>query len=445
MSGRPRTVFLGMHEVAGYYAGLAEGLEAHGCRTVRVELVRHPFRYPAAPPPTRLLRLLASTARRRSDAGRSARLAWRASQLPVRLLVLCWAAARCDAFVFGFGSAIFHPAELRLLRALGKPVVHIFHGSDSRPPWMDGFDVNRIGEGRPLKRLTRRRAARVRHIERHTTAIVCNPASAQLHTRPFACFLRFGIPVPPPAPPAGGAIHPEGGRGAAVRPVRLLHSPSRPLEKGTAAIRDAVATVAARGHAVELVEITGRPNAEVVAAILDADLVLDQLYTDQPMAGLATEAATLGRPTLVAGYAAGDEGACLPLATIPTRFVRSERFVDALEELVVDAAGREQLGRAASEFVATEWAPAVVARRLLDLLDGATDPRLLVDPSEITYVHGYGQTEERVRAVIAGLVSAYGTDALQIGHNPRLEAAALALAAAADHQAEAPGMRRGLR
>jgi hypothetical protein len=76
----------------------------------------------------------------------------------------------------------------------------------------------------------------------------------------------------------------------------VLRNP-HPVLKGTASIRAMVERLSARGLAVELVTIEGRPNAEVMRAMRDSDLVVDQLYSDTPMA-VRDRGASLGRAVL---------------------------------------------------------------------------------------------------------------------------------------------------
>ena len=45
---------------------------------------------------------------------------------------------------------------------------------------------------------------------------------------------------------------------------------------------------------IKFIEITGRPNQEVLELISTCDFVIDQLYSDMAMVGFATEAAFFG-------------------------------------------------------------------------------------------------------------------------------------------------------
>lgn len=62
-----------------------------------------------------------------------------------------------------------------------------------------------------------------------------------------------------------------------TRPLRVLHAPNHPAVKGTAALRNAVEQLSKEGLPVTLEVIQNRPNEEVREAILNADLVVDQL------------------------------------------------------------------------------------------------------------------------------------------------------------------------
>ena len=247
-------VFIGTTEIAGYYRRLQFGLGQHGVVSTRVEFVEHPFTYGADERRNPLLAAVGWTARRRCAAiGRPlvVRLAWRLIQAPLRVPLLVWAAARHDAFVYVYGTSVAGPWELPLLRLLGKRVIHIFHGSDTRPPYIDGFVIQGGDSPRRMRRLTRHTARTVRWIERWTHVIMSHPASAQLHRRPFVAGLNVGIPIwSIDDSRRDGSAGPEA-RARSERPdaatVRLLHSPSNPRLKGTEHIRSIVADLRRHG------------------------------------------------------------------------------------------------------------------------------------------------------------------------------------------------------
>lgn len=418
-------VFIGPLEVAGLAAGWVQGLQACGVRAELVCTYVHPFAYANHPNPVWIHRLWARLGRRRAALPRSRPLH---KGLAIVLhqcvgwLVVLWALGRYDAFVFLFGETITNTSmELRLLRWWRKRVVVVFQGSDARPAYIDGawFPADRPFDAAAAASAAARQRRKVQRLERHASVVVDARATAQFLTRPFVNWFALGIPRPvgpsTPAPSTGA--------------VRVLHSPSHPVLKGTAEVRAAIARLQARGIAVELVTIEGRPNAEVLQALHDCHLVVDQLYSDTPMAAFATEAASLGRAVIVGGCAADRAAAQVgPLPLPPTVYVRPEDFEATLEALVRDPARREALGAAGAAFVATEWSPAVVGARLLRVLRGDIPPAWWCQPSEVDHVVGCGLPESVARERVAAMIRHGGRAALQVAHNPALERAFVAFA-----------------
>ena len=392
--GGPGRVMLGLTEVAGYYAGLQAELRRLGVDATLVTVTDHPFQYGGAAD-TALLRVrralvrrLASVAAERGGAARRVplKLAGRA----VDVLLLGWAATRFDTFVFGFGTTFTgRPQwELPLLRALGKRVICVFHGSDSRPPYLDGA-VMALGRGRTVEecvRATRLVRAIVSHVDAHADAVIDNPLSAHFHARPCVNWYAIGV-MSLPASPAEPAL-----RGT----VRVLHSPSHPEAKGTPLIRRAIENLRARGIPIELVEMTGRPNAEVLAEIERCDFVVDQAYSDTPMATFAAEAARWGKPAVVGGYGGEAFRQFIPPRFLPpTEYCRPEEMEAAIERLATDAEYRRALGARAQAFLAHRWSPGRVARRLLRVMQGRVPRAWLFDPAQIRYLQGGGMPEAR--------------------------------------------------
>src|SRR6185436_9736795 len=125
-------VFLGLTEVSGYYAHLRKGFEQIGGDCVFVDLSGHGLGYGGATDwwsARTLVRL--ATARRG--------VMLRIVSLFLRGILFVHAAATCDVFVFGYLTTFFRFRELPLLQLLGKRIIYVFHGSDSRAPYLDGY------------------------------------------------------------------------------------------------------------------------------------------------------------------------------------------------------------------------------------------------------------------------------------------------------------------
>ncbi|WP_341890090.1 hypothetical protein [Variovorax sp. YR752] len=418
-------VFVGPLEVAGIGAGFVEGLRANGASADLVCAYAHRFAYSAQAVPARIVRWWAHWGTRRAALPASRPVAkgfaFGLQQL-IGWAVLAWAVRRYDAFVFLYGETITNTGlELNLLRWLGKRTVVVFVGSDARPPYIDGgwFPADRPFDLDAVRLAAARQQRKVTRLERQASLCVNALATAHFHRRRFVDWFALGIPraAQAAAPAPNGTT------------LRALHSPSHPVLKGTARIRAVVEALRAKGVAIELVTIEGRPNAEVMQALRDCDLAIDQLYSDTPMAAFATEAASVGRAVLIGGYNAGRvaaDASGLPMP--PTRFVHPDSLETALEALAADRAERERLGAQAHAFVAGHWSPAAVGARLLCLLRDDIPPVWWREPAQVTHLHGCGLAEDAARDRVRSLIDRFGAGALQLDDKPALREAFIAFA-----------------
>lgn len=306
---------------------------------------------------------------------------------------------------------------------LGKRIVYVFHGSDSRPPYLDGYQQRARRPG-DLVAETRWKKRAIATIERYADAIVCTPIHTHLHERTAIAYQRIGIPV----------AYDED-RAEVVRPpspgVRILHAPSAPENKGTAVIRAAVERLRARGYAIDYVELSGRPHREVVAELEACDLVVDQLYGEGPIGGFATEAAFFGKPAVLGTHTDEIWRIYATAELPPVARCRNEDIEETIRQLLDDPGRRASIGAAACAFVRTQWTPRQVALRFRLILTGDVPGEWLFDPRSVRDVHGAGLPEERLRAVLAAYIAEGGVAALGVADKPGLERALVAFAAGA--------------
>jgi hypothetical protein len=413
--GAPR-VFIGLLEVGGYYANLAAGLAATGTPTTFADLGDHPFRYGGGSSHP-LVELARRARRRRMNAtGSAARIAWQAAYRLTLLLLLSWALATHDVFIFGFRTTFLRLRDLAILRRLGKRVVLVFHGSDARTPYVDGADMD-PATGRSIgdcARLARTKKGDIRMIERSADVIVAFPLYGHFFSRPIVSFLDVGIPQPPigefpppaPEPPAP--------------PLRILHAPSNPFVKGSARIREVIAGLVAEGLPLELVELVGVPNSVVREELARCHFVVDQLYSDIPVTGLVAEAARYGRPSVLGGYGWEEIARLMPrLDWPPVELCHPDGLEVAVRKLATDADRRRQLGLAARRFAET-WAAERVAGRFLDLIDGRIPSAWVHAVDGVRYTRGVGLAEEHAREIVRALIAQEGTGSLQLDDRPAM-------------------------
>jgi hypothetical protein len=404
---------MGPGEVAGFFAGLKHGFEEIGVEAEHFLLFPSSFGYVAqdhylAGPYARAQRVWFHGPRLLRPLGH-------AYALFLRLLIVLEAIRRYDVFIFpGLGS-FFRFYELPLLKLLGKKVIVIFFGSDARPPFFSGRHVDDDGQAAdPARTFTEAKAMlrRIRRVERHADWIVNHTGTDQFFTRDYIRFAAMGLPVRPPKPTAGAG---DGGA------IRVVHAPSRPIAKGTPIFRRAVEEIKAEGHPIDYIELRGVPNTQVLAELADCDFVLDELYSDLPMAMFATEAATFGKPAVVGSYYADDYDRDNPgLERPPTLFIHPDETKAAVRRLVEDEAYRLELGGRARDFVRRHWSPAAIASRLVNIVEGRVPEEWIARPRDSLYIWGWGLPEPFWHRQVADYVAHNGWDALLLGHRPAL-------------------------
>ncbi|MDD0808781.1 hypothetical protein PSQ20_00385 [Curvibacter sp. RS43] len=335
---------------------------------------------------------------------------------------------RFNAFIFIFGSTITNSElELWLLRYFGRKIIFIYVGSDARPPFIDGvwFPASDFpGDFERVSRMARKFKMRIALHEKYANYLVNSPSTAQYHERPYINWFAMGVPK---ASSVRGVGLEEGP--IFKRPVRILHSPSNPGVKGSQAIFSVLDNLRARGYEFELIKLQGVSNDVVLQELNACDFVIDQLYSDTPMAVFATEAAHFSKPAVVGGYFAEHIHRVLPEDMIPpSLYVVPSDLEAAIERMIVDVDFRLELGRRAFDFVQSKWMSDKVAARYLKLLQDQAEEGWWSDPQDIDYVCGVGMPEGHAANLVDGLIAHAGVTSLQVADKPRLEQAFVRLA-----------------
>jgi len=399
-------ILLGLDDIAGYLSSLRKGFDRLGVPVDTVFTRPHPFDYEADPVPAWVRTWQRSAARqdqRPSFLHRLGYVCW-------SLLIWLWALTRYRVFIFSFGKTFLpYNLDLPLYRLLGKQTIFVFLGTDCRADYLGACAYIDEWSAAQCAQAVADRKARLQKIERYADYLVNTPALALLLERSFVHIHKLGMPrevqVVPHEPMGTGRI-------------RVLHSPSRTGIKGSKRIRAIAERLQAR-HDFEWIELTGRPNAEVLDEIARCDFVVDQLYADTPMAVFASEAACLGKPALVGGAYAEYLARHVEADDIPpSLFVPPDQFESAFERLLSDSVYRVELGHRAREYVQNRWQPEQVAARYLELIGDVVPASWWVDPLQIEAVAGVSFEADRVRAMIRELLALPQPDPLQLGDKP---------------------------
>lgn len=413
MSKAKPNVFIGTKEIAGYYAGLTCGFKAIDVPVTRFLRQAHRFAYDDG---TQWENLLQRLGQRYRGASKKARILHPLlAPVPAFEAVLTKRIiASHDIFIFGAMTSLdgvltggARLEDLKLIKAAGKTVICVFHGSEVRPPWLNGSFRTQHPDA--LIASGRRLIARLRTIEAYADIIVSHPPMAPLQQVPYAQYLAVGIPMEKTRQ-LSSRNGPEGNR-----PLKLVHAPSNPEAKGTERIKEVIERIRSKGYSIDLRLLSNVPHAEVMAALSQADLLVDQVFSDTPMAHLAAEAATQGCPSVVGGYdLAALREATDPAIWPPSITGKPEDLYDLVLWAIENAEERRRIGAAAEAYVSSNWTAEKVARNFLRLAEEGIPEAWRVDPVARRFWGGYGMTLDQRDEMIARVVAAGGIESLFI-------------------------------
>jgi len=433
-------VFIGPHEIAGYYSNLSKGLQSIGVRADFITFQSHPFGYGGETKLPLILKAMRWVNKFRGKQGRSRPVRFLYA-LPGEILSAVWALVTIlsyDVFIFGFGRTLLrNNYDLKLLKLFRKRVIcNLGHGSDARPPFIDGGYQSKQGKRPTIEETYRLTILTRKIVDRHfkyASVVLGAPYSTSQYA-PSKFINHFSIGIPFDRDDLKKIENQKDPIAIRERhSVRVLHAPSHAAAKGSPLISSAIKRLKDKGYAIDFILIEGRPVAEVFEEIIKCDLVVDQIYSDTPMAGFATEAAFHGKPVIVGGYGFDKLRSFVPVEMWPPSITSNpNQFEQAIEEMVSNVNQCERLGKAAQVFVREKWSPTEVGKRYMRLINDDIPESWWVEPKEIAYLHGAGQSEETSREIIREMVSTYGEDSLQLSHRPDLHAAFLKFAGMGD-------------
>jgi hypothetical protein len=424
-------IYIGPREISGYYANLAYGFKKIGIKCDFITFEAHNFQYGGETSTPLLIlfsRYLISYCRK-NHLPRFSRKFLTLLVILSRFLWSSWAILHYDVFIFGFGeSLIAKNFDLPILKFLRKKVIMNFaHGSEARPPYMDGALKLENGNSPPLEYIAHRAQAlkqKLFYCSNYTPLIIGSPLSTSpLSLVNFINWFSLGVPVKP----IESSCRPQkfGNKIQSIQdkmPVRILHCPSHPYAKGSKQIYNAINSLKSKGHEIDFVTIQNSPHSEIIKEIQKCDFVVDQLYSDTPMATFANEAASYGKPAIVGGYGLEYLKSFVSESMWPpSKTCHPDNIEQAIEDLINDPHERNIIGMKAKEFVEKKYNPANVALNYLHVIKDDIPKGWWVNPDEIFYLEGCGQKSSHTKNLIRSIVDEFGLKSLQLSHRPLLE------------------------
>ncbi|HRP67944.1 MAG TPA: hypothetical protein PLY93_00210 [Turneriella sp.] len=422
-------IFLGVTEIAGYYAGLQKGLCELGYQCNHYLYFSHPFKYsqPSRSLLCNIIRMLIQLHNRLSHKNHFFELL-KLLLFPSRLIFQALFFFSCifkfDIFIFGYCTSFFSPlpkifscfefSELYLLKLLGRKIIFVMHGSDVRPPYMDG-----TYQGVDIKTfvsLNKERKKRITRLEKLANYIVCDPAYAAYFTK--SVINRSYIMCPASVIYKADDILQRTDNKA---PFSIVHAPSAPSLKGTLEIQKAIQNLKRQGYRIRYTEIINQSNQKVIETILSSDMVIDQLYSDIPLPGLASESALLGRAVVMGIY---DQkfvlGQIDAKARPPVCYVYPESIEEELLKILKK--GRHFIfkqGKKLQKFAYQNITPLVVAKRFELIFENRIPGKWWYNPNAYDYIFGCVITKKRLFSNIKKIINEFGISALQMNDKPQ--------------------------
>jgi glycosyltransferase involved in cell wall biosynthesis len=422
-------IFIGYSEIAGYCSSLAYsfnelGQKAHFCNLL-------PNKYYPAGKLTVIESMLKRHLRSRAGKNRVSSFLRRNLKKNLLKLLLHEMKTRYDVFIFIGTYSPFFENERGLLKGIGKTIVSVFLGSDSRPLYLNALYYDKYGtDYHEFAKAIIKQHEEIKRIEDGSDFVICHALSAHFLSRPFVRFMALGFPkvigdnsADGPSQKVENSVF---GKNAIDETLKILHAPTAPKYKGSEKIAHIIEELREEGIAVKLKTITEKPNREVIQALRECDLVIDELYSDTPLAGFAHEAGQFAKLPIVGSYAEAKDffGDSIP----PSMFIHPDELKENVRALFHDRGALAEKGEALKEFIDTEWNPAAVAMRYIRLINNRGQKEWYTSPSEIRYVRGWGIEERELRGKLKALISNTGADTLCMHEKPELELALLSFA-----------------
>lgn len=311
-----------------------------------------------------------------------------------------------DVFIFSANYTYFgFHIDRFILKALNKITIDVALGSDARPPYLNGnyldYSINKV------KRVTATKKKVINRKVKFSTHLIDHPTTSQFNSRSYVPILYMGLPFFFPevdTPPITNK-----------KPL-ILHAPSNPKLKGTNIIRKVIDDLKSEGvFDFEYKELIGIPQTEVLEQLQKCSFIINELYSDTLMAGLDTEAAWFGKPSIVGGYNLDMVEQTVDKNNQPPTYRIQPSEVElkqAIIHLLTDREYRQQLGKDAQNFVKENWSSRRVAQKYLDLISGKIPDNAYRSPYKDFDIYGCGINKDDRRNMIKKIIDKFGVKAL---------------------------------
>lgn len=333
----------------------------------------------------------------------------------IRLYLFIKYLIKCNVFIFSYNASFLWLIDLPILKFFNKTIIYSYHGSDSRPPYLNGNYIKNNFSIEFVKKFTYEIYKKNKFIEKYADFIIGYPATCQFFSRIMINTLWIGLPIDLQHKKLA-IIQKESSS------IKIIHAPSSRKAKGSDYFKKIILELKNEGYKISYEELYNVPNNEVLNKIQNSDLVLDELYSDTTMAGLATEAAFFGVPSIVGGYHDNISKDLKYMSLPPSKYVDPDLIKKALIELIVSKDERQSLGKSAKEFVKKNWTPLLVAKKYLMLIKKEKLPEIAYyHQDDVVSFYGWAVNKRDLKNFLKEYIGKFGKEGLFLSHNKKLE------------------------
>lgn len=421
MKQKKNRIFIGLSETSGFYGRLYEGLIQLGveCFFAPIALNKHEYSYELKT--NKLVQVCQiSIMKAVSSSNIVFKVVWRMAYECFKFLLFFWAIFKYNVFIFSGGKCFWGVKDIWIYKLFKKKLVFICLGSFTRLPFTDGSFLTGVYTGkRPsvkdMVSETIKRQKRVDILEKYADVFINLPSQAQLNRRKYISLCNIGLPLGK----MPEALHSEKMKHS-ENIVRILHAPSYIGCRGTLEFRKILEELKGEGFLFEYFEVTGVKNEVLLQRIQECDFIIDELYSDTPMATLVQEAAFYGKPAVVGGYFAEHyidfyERELLP----PSLYVTPENIKQAIRKMITEKEFREELGKKAQNFVKKNCTSEIVAKKINSVIMGVSPQKWIMEAESVENIYGYGMSQEKIKEVVSSIVKIGGDKKLSSAGNIR--------------------------
>jgi hypothetical protein len=187
-------VFIGLFEIAGYFSNLKKGFEELGIECCFISLTPHPFEYEQKNEADFFVNAIRAIQIKKSKKNKNYQkffLEMLEFFLRIPLFILTF--GKFDTFIFSRGESFLFSLDLPVLKIFKKKVIFIFSGSDSRPPYINGYFIaeNKFESVERCNLYTIIQKIRIAIIELFSDIIINHPPQAHFHKKKFILWLAI--------------------------------------------------------------------------------------------------------------------------------------------------------------------------------------------------------------------------------------------------------------